>query len=534
MTVKNICSFLEKISKENASAGYISFAIYAKCSTPENGNTVSRSSIFRITGPQLPSCTDDDEAIDIDLLGTETNESEENAAAHLENLSEIFRNRQLLNVANTSRATTLNMNALGRSNSNMCSRSDQTVMLCPEALERRRTYMSQPPVSKRPFLSSTGTLDLSAVRKQKIFPTVFKLSPEAVAGCLSLLLDASSITLHASAKKLRTTASVNARISEKMVTSVFQKQKEKKKRKGANVSGLKYTTLLPTQLQGNNVILELPILELVRTNHKAYRVLATTRTSLTVSKASKNSKETNIALLSFMWLNEGEQNGIRRDMERFARKGLLKCRNVFDCKERCTNEALYTNAIYICGKHNADERLGSGTVDPFATYVLGREIPANCVLVKLREVHNPSMILKSEYKNLSADQVVMYPLPWKRICIQRVVVRNEFCEMLGTAIMVRERVVHNSISEKNNMDIRYACELCDFVIHEAELNTSMTEKKYISRSDILEMSYPFAEWYEWKSLAPLRKKHFDSRPVKISHLLQSRAFIWHRNHISQM
>ncbi|KAI0560280.1 hypothetical protein FGB62_118g04 [Gracilaria domingensis] len=375
---------------------------------------------------------------------------------------------------------------------------------------------------------------MGGVKKKKAVQNTFRLSSHAVATCLSLLLDASSVTLHSCSKKPRTIASVNARVGEKIVITVFQKEKDRRRKNGGNVNGMKYTTLIPTQLQKKNVTLEFPSLELVRSKTEPYQFLRHKRISTHVSKASKNSKETNIALLSFMLMNETVNTSIREDMEKFAFEGLQKCRGVLDCKTECMNRALFKNGIYISDAHDEDQKLGFGTVDPFATYILGKRIPLHSLLVNFENLVNPLLLESSENLGISQYQIKRYPVTWKRSAISRVLVKSKFSKDLGTAIMIRETLVEGPVSENHNMDISYACELCDFkLLEDPKHDIPPNAGTDMSRSDTLGITYPFSEWYSLRSIAHLRKKHFEKMPITVSDLLKSRAFIWHKTYTAK-
>ncbi|KAI0558919.1 hypothetical protein FGB62_178g030 [Gracilaria domingensis] len=532
-TLVNLSKFLEHITCRNPSLGSMGFAIYAKCGRRGIQGHSSSTKTFCLVGSELPHCNDVDEIVDIDLLEMEGNGNICNAPIQSNDgeLNRIERGHiasKPLKIADSSPQTPFfNQTIRGTDMSRISNPVGRTN--CPISTPGREpllTLMPRPgsaelfPVreSLKTLVSLPGTLNLGAVRKKKAVLSTFQLSRHIVATCLSLLLDASSVTLHSSSKKPRTIASVNARVSEKIVTRIFQKQKAMKKKNG-----------------GNNMILELPSLELVRSNTEPYQLLRNERISTQVSKASKNHKETNIALLSFMLMNETGNTSIREDMETFALEGLQNCRKVLDCRKECTNRSLFKNGIYRNDVHTEDEKLGVGTVDPFATYILGQRIPLHSLLVNFEKLVNPLLLENTKDLSLKADQIVRYPVTWERSAISRVLVKSEFSKDLGTAIMVRETLVEGPVSENNNMDISYACELCDFKLFEDPKHVIQPRgETNMSHCEILSIRYPFLEWYSLKSFSHLRKKHFEKMPVTVSHLLKSRAFIWHRNYITKI
>ncbi|KAI0558022.1 hypothetical protein FGB62_242g010 [Gracilaria domingensis] len=550
-TMHCLSNFLEQVSQQNSSVGSIVFAIYVKCTKPKAQFNDISNKTFCFKGSELHDGNENENVGEINLLeSTADNEDQEMPLPSFDNTQNEHGRPHTtsptfvpaLEPIECSEMHDLNPN---NGETDACRRNNAIVReISPNSTTPRTPFSNLVPritamprviQSSRIPASLIGTLNLGGVRKQKTVQYTFPISCDSAASCLSLLLDASSVTLHSSSTKPTTIASVNARMSEKIVTAIFQKQKNMMKKNGGNVNGMKYVTLLPTQLQKKNVILEFPCLELVRRKEEHFKLLRSQRISTNVSKASKNSKETNISLLSFMLMNESEHTDIRNDIMSFAFEGFGRCRRVSDCKDECTNKSLFMNIIYETEPQSIDNRIGFGTVDPFATYLFGNRIPSGEFLVKFEKVVNTLFLESTRYRNFGVDHVMKYPVTWSRSAISRVIVKNEFSEPLGTAIMVRQILIHGPISANKNMDIGYACELCDFMFLQSPGQVALSSSETdMSHSDILNMRYPFAEWYSLRIISHLQKKQFETIPITMSHLLKSRAFIWHRNQVSEI
>ncbi len=193
--------------------------------------------------------------------------------------------------------------------------------------------------------------------------------------------------------------------------------------------------------------------------------------------------------------------------------------------ENCKDKPRSTNSFFL-SIDNRKCKIGFGVVDPFSTFISGKEVPMDSLIVRFHSFYEPNvseipLSLKSRISNCM-------PTIWPKIQIGRAKILGEFeNQILGSAVLVSMYPINrmslpceerSSPSQAVFSHVSNAVFLCDLIIDE--------------RKDH-DLPYPYMGWYYPKSLQNLRKYHFHGSiiPQTIGEIPKSAAFLWHRERI---